>query len=112
MSRDKREKKTSDRRGSDKKFGGRPVRKPYKSRSKTNKPYKKEATLFSEDYGELRLSRFMSLAGVASRRQCDEIIAGGEVTVNGNVIIAPGTKVTTDDTIMLNGQQLSIEKKV
>ena len=97
---------------SNKKLGSRPARKPYKSKRKSTQSYKKEPVLFSEDYGELRLSRFMSLAGVASRRQCDAIIAGGEVTVNGDVIVAPGTKVTTEDKIMLNGQQLNLEKKV
>ena len=91
----------------------RPQRRPYKpKRRSVNNTTKKEPMLFSEEYGELRLSRFMSLAGVASRRRCDEIIAGGEVTVNGDVVITPGTKVTTEDKIMLNGQHLTLEKKV
>jgi 23S rRNA pseudouridine2605 synthase len=90
---------------------GHKQRRPYKSKkrvptAKTNHP--KELT---EVGGEMRLSRFMSLAGVASRRTCDEIIASGAVTVNGAVIIAPGTKVTTEDTIILNGQRLSLEEK-
>ena len=94
---------------------GRSYYKPYKAKRKGrnhNTTVKKEPKLFTEDYGELRLSRFMSLAGVASRRRCDEIIAGGEVTVNGDVVITPGTKVTTDDEIVLNGQRLTLEKKV
>ena len=111
----KNNRKTEKR--TNKNAGGRSqhsYRRPYKPkrRNPNQRTAKKEPKLFSEEYGEIRLSRFMSLAGVASRRRCDDIIAGGEVTVNGNVIIAPGTKVTTDDEIMLNGQRLTLEKKV
>jgi 23S rRNA pseudouridine2605 synthase len=105
MSPNKRERKPASKRNS----GHAKPRRPYKRRKKIPETYQpKELTELS---GEMRLSRFMSLAGVASRRTCDEIIESGAVTVNGAVIIAPGTKVTTEDTIILNGQRLSLEEK-
>ena len=86
-------------------------RRPVKKRRKKPIQPKEYKQMLPSEVGEMRLSRFMSLAGVASRRTCDEIIASGAVTVNGAVVIAPGTKVTTDDTIMLNAQRLTLEEK-
>ena len=40
-----------------------------------------------------RLQKVMALAGVASRRACEGIIAAGRVTVNGNKVTELGTKV-------------------
>ncbi|HNT06240.1 MAG TPA: S4 domain-containing protein, partial [Anaerolineae bacterium] len=40
-----------------------------------------------------RLNRYLSRAGVASRRQADELIAAGRVKVNGSPVTLPGTKV-------------------
>ncbi|MFL6229922.1 MAG: pseudouridine synthase [Pyrinomonadaceae bacterium] len=41
---------------------------------------------------EERLQKLIAAAGVASRRHAEELIAGGEVTVNGQVVTEPGTK--------------------
>lgn len=61
---------------------------------------------------EIRLSRFMSLAGVASRRKCEEIILSGAVTVNNEIIIKLGTKVKGTDHVMYDGKELTLEEKV
>ena len=56
---------------------------------------------------QLRLNRYLALAGVASRRRCDEIIAGGRVAVDGVVVSAPGTKVVTGkNQVTLDGKPL------
>lgn len=41
----------------------------------------------------MRLNRFLARAGVASRRRCDELIAAGEVRVNGSAPTGPGDRV-------------------
>lgn len=56
---------------------------------------------------QLRLSR----AGIASRRKCEEFIAGGRVRVNGVVVTTPGTKVTPDDDILFDGRPVREEKR-
>ncbi len=45
-----------------------------------------------EDSGE-RLQKFLARAGIASRRQCEALIAAGRVQVNGQVVRTPGTRV-------------------
>jgi len=51
-----------------------------------------------------RLQKFLAAAGVASRRKCEEIIAAGRVSVNGQVVTVPGVKVGPDDQVDLDGQ--------
>ena len=41
----------------------------------------------------IRLNKFLSSAGVASRRKCDELIEKGQVSVNGKVVTTLGTVV-------------------
>ncbi|HJU54557.1 MAG TPA: pseudouridine synthase [Pyrinomonadaceae bacterium] len=41
---------------------------------------------------EQRLQKLIAAAGIASRRHAEEMIAAGEVTVNGQVVTEPGTK--------------------
>ncbi|HET9887473.1 MAG TPA: S4 domain-containing protein, partial [bacterium] len=44
----------------------------------------------------IRLNRFLSSAGIASRRRCDEYIREGRVAVNGNIVTELGTRVAPD----------------
>jgi 23S rRNA pseudouridine2605 synthase len=63
--------------------------------------------------GELiRLNRFIAGSGVCSRREADEIIRKGWITVNGKQVTELGTKVTTSDDVRYKNRQLSSEKKV
>jgi 23S rRNA pseudouridine2605 synthase len=60
----------------------------------------------------IRLNRFIANSGVCSRREADELIAKGMVSVNGKVISDLGTKVSLSDDIRYKGKRLSSEKKV
>jgi len=55
---------------------------------------------------EIRLNRFLAQSGVASRRACDQIIAEGRVTVNGEPCITPGSRVTEEDSVKLDGRRV------
>ena len=60
----------------------------------------------------LRLNKFLANAGICSRREADEFIQAGVVTVNGKVVTELGTKVLRTDTVMFHDQPVKIEKKV
>ncbi len=62
--------------------------------------------------GEIRLNRYISMSGICSRREADEYISSGQITVNGVVVTELGTKVHQNDTICYNGKQIQNEKKV
>jgi 23S rRNA pseudouridine2605 synthase len=53
----------------------------------------------------------MARCGVASRRKCEEIIAQGRVSVNGSIVIQPGSKVNETDVIKLDGRLIKPAKK-
>ena len=62
--------------------------------------------------GLIRLNKYISNAGICSRREADKIIADGLITVNGDVITELGHKVSLDDDIRYQGRQLNPERKV
>lgn len=62
--------------------------------------------------GEIRLNRYIAQSGMCSRREADEFIAAGVVTVNGQVVTEMGTKVKPTDEVRFNGEPLHSEKKV
>ncbi|MES2458509.1 MAG: pseudouridine synthase [Bacteroidota bacterium] len=65
------------------------------------------------DDGLIRLNRYISNAGICSRRKADELIAAGVVSVNGEVISELGHKVDPfKDEVRYNGELLKREKKV
>ena len=60
-----------------------------------------------------RLQKFLARAGVASRRQCETLIAEGRVQVNGAVVRTIGTRVRPGvDQILLDGVRLRPEAPV
>jgi len=60
-----------------------------------------------------RLQKVLAHAGVASRRQCEELILQGRVRVNDQVVTELGTKVDpVRDTIEVDGQPIALEEKV
>ena len=59
-----------------------------------------------------RLQKIIQRAGIASRRNAEELIKEGKVKVNGEVITALGTKASYTDDITVNGQKLKFEEKV
>lgn len=58
---------------------------------------------------KMRLQLFLAKCGVASRRACEKIILDGRVSVNGEIISILGTKVCTNDKILVDGKQVEIE---
>src|SRR5574344_1509417 len=60
----------------------------------------------------IRLNKFLANAGICSRREADEFIQAGVVTVNGEAVTALGTKVLRTDEVKFNNQPVSLEKKV
>ncbi len=60
----------------------------------------------------MRLNKYLAHAGIASRREADELIRNGTVTVNGEVITEMGFKVNPDDEVRFGGQLIRPEKKV
>ena len=60
----------------------------------------------------IRLNKYLANAGVCSRREADEFIQAGVVTVNGNVVTELGTKVMRTDEVKFHDQPVSLEKKV
>ena len=60
----------------------------------------------------IRLNKFLANAGVCSRREADEFIQAGVVTVNGEVVTELGTKVMRTDAVMFHEQPVTLEKKV
>ena len=65
-----------------------------------------------EQDGAIRLNRYISMSGLCSRREADEYITAGSITVNGQVVTELGTKVMPGDVVCHNGEQLQNEKKV
>jgi 23S rRNA pseudouridine2605 synthase len=67
----------------------------------------------NKDAGLIRLNRYISNAGICSRRKADELISAGVVSVNGVVVSELGQKVDPQkDEIRYNGEMLKREKMV
>ena len=60
----------------------------------------------------IRLNKFLANAGICSRREADEFITAGVVSVNGIVVTELGTKVKRTDEIKFHDQPVNIERKV
>lgn len=61
----------------------------------------------------VRLQKVLANAGVASRRQCEEIIAAGRVEVNGEIVVELGTKVNPEtDVIHVDGMRVQLNERL
>ena len=60
----------------------------------------------------MRLNRYLSQCGVASRRGAEEIILGGRVSINGHVITELATKVQPEDKVVVDGSPVRAETPV
>ena len=97
-------------------------RKPFQKRQRTpdydpnaKYSYKKriEYKEMNIDPNEpIRLNKFLANAGICSRREADEFIQAGVVTVNGQVVTELGTKVLRTDIVRFHEDPVSLEKKV
>lgn len=61
----------------------------------------------NDDKKPMRLQVFLAHAGIASRRACEDIIAYGKVTVNGEVITRPGSKIESGDIVRVDGIKIA-----
>jgi 23S rRNA pseudouridine2605 synthase len=53
-----------------------------------------------------RIAKVLARAGLASRRDAEEMVTQGRVTVNGRVINSPALDVTANDVVAVDGKQL------
>ena len=61
---------------------------------------------------DMRLNRFIAQSGVCSRREADDFITAGLVTVNGEVVTTLGSKVSPSDDVRFNGERIQGQHKV
>ena len=112
-----------NREGGFKRAGAKPAgRKPFGERRSEPKSFVNTANQYTlENYpsyeapqqeGAIRLNRYISMSGICSRREADEYITRGEITVNGVVVTELGSKVMPEDVVCYNGEQIKNEKKV
>ena len=62
--------------------------------------------------GKIRLNRYIAMSGICSRREADEFIQAGVVTVNGAVVTELGAKVDLSDEVRFHGEVIRNERKV
>src|SRR3989339_489254 len=67
---------------------------------------------YKPDTGNIRLNKFIANSGVCSRREADEYIEAGLVSINGEIVTQLGIKVSHNDDIRFNGERLKGEEKV
>jgi 23S rRNA pseudouridine2605 synthase len=91
---------------------------PYKRKSfSKSKGFKAGKSTHREekpktDSDLIRLNKFIANSGVGSRREADELIKMGLVTVNGETITEMGYKVKITDDVRYEGRKLKAEKPV
>lgn len=91
--------------------GKKPLKKSYqKNKLKPITTSGKGAAKRSTD-GKVRLNRFLSQAGICSRREADELISTGAIEVNNTIVTELGTKVDPfNDIVKYGGQRVTVEK--
>lgn len=86
-----------------------------KNKKKNKKRIIPEPILYKAPYSPdepIRLNKYLSTAGVCSRREADEMIQRGEVMVNGKVILELGTKILFGDVVSIKDKVITPEHKV
>ncbi len=110
---DEREEKRSFGRGERKPFGKRFDRDDERPTRGGRRGYRREKDPEFDRpraTGEIRLNKYLADSGICSRREADDLILAGAVTVNGQVVTELGTKVKTTDKVVYGGQALNREK--
>ena len=95
---------------------GRPQRPRTGDYNPNAKYSKKKQIEYKEQFVDpnepIRLNKFLANAGVCSRREADEFITAGVVSVNGQVVTELGTKIKRSDEVKFHDQVVSIERKI
>ena len=102
---DKLKEKAFESRGPRDKRAKRPDREQPGSRDRNNDKQPRDT-----ESGLIRLNRYVANAGICSRRDADELIARGDVSVNGKVVTEMGYKVQPTDVIKYGNRVLNPEK--
>ena len=89
-------------------FSPRGPKRDHRDRYDDDNTEFKHDTLTSQD-GTWRLNKYIANSGVCGRREADQLISDGKVTVNGKVITELGTKVNNKDTVKVDGAEISPE---
>ncbi len=85
---------------------------PGRGKSFTPRPKRIEYEMPIPDPNEqIRLNKFMSNAGICSRREADEFIQQGLVKVNGKVVTELGTKISHSDVVEYDEKVIALESK-
>jgi 23S rRNA pseudouridine2605 synthase len=74
-------------------------------------PGKIQTKARSEDT-EIRLNRYIASSGICSRREADEYIKAGLITINGKLVTELGTKIKPGDDVRYNGERIKTERLV
>ena len=77
-----------------------------------DKRSRKKKADYSAGDGKIRLNKYIAGSGLCSRREADEYITAGLISVNGKVVTELGTKVSSADEVKYKGRLLQKEKKV
>ena len=101
------ERKYGEKRSGEKKYGGKPAFRKHAEAPANYPKYNPE-----RQTGEIRLNRFIAQSGICSRREADDYITAGLVSVNGVIVTELGTKVKPTDEVKFNDSRVQGEKKV
>ena len=82
--------------------------KPVSAENKRQKYHDK----YEDPTKPIRLNKYLSNAGICSRREADDFIQAGVITVNGEVVTSLGTKVMPTDRVMFHNQPVRRERKI
>ena len=95
-------------------YGSRPARRgaydPNAKYSAKKRMAYKEAAI--DPNAPVRLNKYLSNAGICSRREADNYIEAGLIMVNGEVVTELGVKVLPGDDVRFNGERINPERKV
>lgn len=113
-------------------YGDKPFNAPYK-RNENNLKFKERKPFYEKegednrtqrprvrinkeskpkDDGRVRLNKIIAASGICSRREADDMISAGLISVNGSIISELGSKVFPTDDIRYNGERLRQERLV
>ena len=100
-------------------YQGGGYNRPYRPRTADYNPNAKYSLKKQIEYKDIltdpnepiRLNKFLATAGICSRREADEFITAGVVSVNGEVVTELGTKIKRTDEVKFHDEPVSIERK-
>ena len=90
-------------------FGAKPKRNPNLYSGHKQQVYREQ---HEDPTKPVRLNKFLANAGICSRREADDFIQAGVITVNGETVDNLGAKVLPTDDVRFHGQPVRRERKV